>query len=102
MKFKKRPVVVDAFQMTREHRLDNSDWPDWLNQAWNKERGTVGSVFPTMPNTTADKVLSIMTKEGEMFVPIDNWIIRGVEGELYSIDPGIFEKTYEPVELGYK
>ena len=31
--FRKKPVVVEAFQMTRERRLDKSEWPDWLKRA---------------------------------------------------------------------
>jgi hypothetical protein len=27
-----------------------------------------------------------------------DWIIRGVQGELYPCKPDIFEATYEPVE----
>ena len=35
MKYRKKPVVIDAFQMTLERRWDNSEWPNWLNKAWN-------------------------------------------------------------------
>lgn len=34
-KFRKKPVVIEAFQMTQERRMDNSEWPEWLNAAWN-------------------------------------------------------------------
>ena len=27
-KFRKKPVVIEAFQMTKERRWDNSEWPD--------------------------------------------------------------------------
>lgn len=29
-RFRKRPVVIEAFQMTKERRQDRSQWPDWL------------------------------------------------------------------------
>jgi hypothetical protein len=33
-----------------------------------------------------------------MSVAVDDYIIRGVAGELYPCKPDIFEMTYEPVE----
>jgi hypothetical protein len=33
-----------------------------------------------------------------MFANPDDWIIQGVEGELYPCKPDIFDKTYEQVE----
>lgn len=44
LKYRKRPVVIEAFQMTRERRNNNVDWPEWLNHAWqmaSAERGTL-------------------------------------------------------------
>lgn len=29
----------------------------------------------------------------------EDWLIRGVKGELYPCKPDIFEATYEPVEV---
>jgi hypothetical protein len=55
-------------------------------------------MFPDIePDATADE-LTIKTLEGELHVSIGDWIIRGVNGELYPCKPDIFEKTYEPVE----
>jgi len=36
MKFRKKPVVVEAFQMTKETRASNADWPTWMHEAWQK------------------------------------------------------------------
>ena len=38
MKYRKKPIVIEAFQMTKERRQDNSEWPSWLNEAWNGPR----------------------------------------------------------------
>lgn len=92
-KFTKKPVRIEAFQMTRERRVDNVDWPEWLHAAWNEDPGAVGAVFPTIP-VNADGVLSIRTLEGEMTVAWDSWIIQGVQGELYACKPDIFSATY--------
>ena len=95
LKYQKKPVVIEAFQMTKERRTNNSDWPNWLNYAWQFDRETVGSVYPTEAGT-GDGSLSIGTLEGQMLVAWNDYIICGVEGELYPCKPGIFEKTYEP------
>ncbi|MCG8429605.1 MAG: hypothetical protein MJA29_00300, partial [Candidatus Omnitrophica bacterium] len=44
-KYQKKPVVIEAFQMTKERRWDNSEWPNWLNYAWNLEPSDPGAVF---------------------------------------------------------
>ena len=98
MKFRKKPVVIEAFQMTRERRTDNSDWPEWLHRAWNEEPGTPGWVGPLVEGTD-DGLLEILTLEGMMLVGWDDWIIKGVKGELYPCKPGIFEATYDAAQI---
>lgn len=97
-RFRKKPVVIEAFQMTRERRINNSEWPEWLHQAWNKGRGKVGALYPTEEGTE-DGTLSIGTLEGaDQLVSWNDFIIQGVNGEIYPCKPDIFEKTYEKVE----
>jgi len=93
--YRKKPVVIEAFQITRETRADNRDWPNWLNFAWNLERDSVGAVGVYC--TYGDDPLYINTLEGRMRVSYNDWIIRGVRGELYACKPDIFEATYEKV-----
>lgn len=97
MKFRKKPVVIEAFQMTKEHRLSNVDWPFWLHQAWQLERETEGSLYPTEAGT-GDGTLSIGTPEGNHLVSWNDWIIQGVQGEIYPCKPDIFDVTYEEVD----
>lgn len=40
----------------------------------------------------------IKTKEGTLRADTTDYIIRGVEGEIYPIDKKIFHKTYEIIE----
>jgi hypothetical protein len=95
LKFRKKPVVIEAFQMTEERRASNVDWPSWLHQAWQLERGAQGSLYPTEAGTGSG-TLSIGTLEGQHLVSWGDWIIQGVNGEIYPCKPDIFEKTYEP------
>lgn len=92
MKYRKKPVVIEAFQITEERRWDNSEWPNWLYQAWQKEHEEVGSFFPISTS------LWIHTLEGNHLVSLNDYVIKGVQGELYPCKPDIFKMTYEPVE----
>ena len=94
LRFIKKPVVIEAFQMTEERRASNTDWPEWMHQAWQLDREAPGSLYPTEAGT-GDGTLSIGTLEGQHLVSWGDWIIQGVKGELYPCKPDIFEATYE-------
>lgn len=96
-KFVKKPIEVEAFQLTDHALSSNEHWPDWLHEAWNKLSGSLGSMYPTRAFEKAG-TLSIMTLEGEMIVSLDDWIIKGIKGELYPCKPDIFEATYSSSE----
>ena len=96
MKFKKKPIIIEAFQMTKERRWDNQDWPEWLGQAWQIDGLQEGSLSID-PNDPERENLVIGTLEGVHYVSWGDWIIQGVQGELYPCKPDIFEATYEPV-----
>ena len=99
MKYRKKPVVIEAFQITKKRRVDNSEWPDWLNQAWNldyHEKNSLSCV--DWPDSDGTDKLQINTLEGYHDVGWDDYIIQGVKGELYPCKPDIFEMTYEKVE----
>lgn len=94
MRYRKKPVVIEAFQMTHERRASNAEWPEWLNIAWQR-----GVIFPAdWPNSDGSDQLCIVTLEGPYPLRWGDWIIRGVKGELYPCKPDIFAATYEAVE----
>ena len=90
-KYRKKPVVIEAFQMTKERRWDNSEWPVWLGIAWDRERGKPGCLFCA----NNGEQLYVNTLEGRHTVTFGDYIIQGVQGELYPCKPDIFEATYE-------
>lgn len=96
-KYRKKPVVIDAFQMTKERRMDNSAWPSWLHSAWNFPDNTPGALQRVSYANSLPDVLEIVTLEGKMLIDWDDWIIQGVTGELYPCKPHIFAATYEEV-----
>lgn len=96
MKFRKKPVVIEAFQMTKGRRWDNSEWPNWLNQAWNIDAGE-GALFIDADDPKRERLV-VGTKEGVHRISWDDWIIQGIQGELYPCKPDIFKATYEKIE----
>lgn len=81
MKFRKKPVIIEAV------KFDGSDESlDWLlPQLQSGEIGrTTNHVF-------------IKTLEGTMIADIGDYIIKGVQGEFYPCKPDIFSATYEEV-----
>ena len=90
MKFRKKPVVIDAIQASYAMHYAANDWqslPDWLRSSY--DHGNI--LF------AADHI-SIHTLEGDMRADPADWVIRGIKGELYPCKPDIFEATYEPAE----
>jgi len=97
MKFRKKPVVIDAVQLR---------WDTWSDvcQLLGSEmfrRGAAVGCFTHERKETEDGNkgigLKIKTLEGWMLACDGDWIIRGVAGEFYPCKPEIFEATYEAV-----
>lgn len=85
-KFRKKPIVIEAFQWK-----DNpAELPFWITKHENFITETDGD-----GNFTG---CIIETLEGDMRVNLDDWIIKGVEGEIYPCKPSVFAATYEPAE----
>lgn len=80
MKYRKKPVVIEAIQLTNENLLEVKEWCN-------------GELVPNAETSGYD--LYISTLEGIMHADINDYIIQGVEGEFYPCKPDIFEKTYE-------
>ncbi|WP_340028955.1 hypothetical protein MHB71_04890 [Paenibacillus sp. FSL H7-0940] len=93
-RYRKKPVVVDAFCMGIDPR------PDWFtDKVIANEILTyrVGGNDPTWPFEFSRTYCEIQTLEGVMRGDYGDYIIRGVAGEIYPCKPEIFEATYEEV-----
>lgn len=84
-KFRKVPVMVDAIQITDE--WFDGDHPNDLHPADRRITYVPGN-----------RVVVIETIEGNMTAGVGDWIITGVEGEVYPCKDSIFKKTYEPID----
>jgi hypothetical protein len=88
-KYRKRPVVIEATQLTEEN---GQEIARWCNGLWCMLKTTTGQPGKGFP------FLLIPTLEGDMEARPGDFIIEGINGEFYPCKPDIFEKTYEPVD----
>jgi hypothetical protein len=89
MKYKKKPVIIEAIQLLN----NNSSIEECLKFIYN--------VFITdddIETVKNDKHIRIQTLEGNMKASFGDYIIKGVNGEFYPCKPDIFEKTYESIK----
>lgn len=84
LKFRKKPVTIEAMQYDGVNTYDVIDWID--------QNSPTGQDAVHDPE---DGAVCIKTLEGVMSAQIGDWIIRGVQGEFYPCKPDIFEATYE-------
>jgi len=85
-KFTKRPITVDAVQLTR----------NFFDVALHFINGDVIAGFNNGEFPEDDCYINIKTLEGTMIALEGDWIIKGVKGEFYPCKPDIFEETYQP------
>lgn len=86
MKYRKKPVVVEAVQFvdTEESILKLSEL--------GLDPVQIDYDVPDSP------ILKIETLEGLMIATEGDYIIKGVQGEFYPCNPDIFAETYEEAE----
>ena len=85
-KYRKKSVVVEAWQF--DGSMSSAE-----NIAALDDRMSVLSSTEEPPEV----YIIINTLEGRMTANPNDWIIRGVAGELYPCKPDIFAATYDPV-----
>ena len=89
MKFRKRPVEIEAVRYTGDNA---DDVKAFIGHATVEQKALPG------PGRGMTEGIVIRTLEGDMKASVGDWIIRGVQGEFYPCKPDIFEATYEPVD----
>jgi hypothetical protein len=85
--FRKKPVFVEAIQFTMD-TIDNVSDIVALSEEADIDINYIG-----------EGLLYIETLEGVMRAEIGDWIIKGVNGEVYPCKPDIFNKTYEYINI---
>ena len=79
MKYRKKPVVIEAIQYRYAENSEECE-----------------KFCPSIKYTETGGML-IPTLEGDHLCRPDDYIIKGVQGEFYPCKPDIFAETYEPV-----
>lgn len=87
MKYRKKPVVIEAMQFNRENIKE-------------LEKFTNNKLKKVLIERRIDGIATckIETLEGTMTAKEGDYIIKGINGEFYPCKPDIFEKTYEECE----
>lgn len=81
MKFRKKPVVVEAIRWTGKNQTEIDKFCG-MKVVWSKSK----------------KTFLVLTREGTMLATMGDYIIKGVNGEFYPCKPDVFAKTYERME----
>ena len=92
MKFRKKPVVIDAVQLT----ADNFEQVEAFLGASKHTRHFINE-RDFLKKTNPVGIL-IKTLEGTMLASIGDYVIKGVQGEYYPCKYEIFSATYEKAE----
>jgi hypothetical protein len=79
-RYRKKPVEINAVQ--------------WLGNNLTEVIETVERNVHPIPHGR----LQIKTLEGTMTAEQGDFIIKGVQGEVYPCKPDIFRQTYEPID----
>jgi sulfatase maturation enzyme AslB (radical SAM superfamily) len=95
--YRRKPNIVEAFQITKETRQSNVDWPNWLHEAWNKSRYEDGAVYPFSATGEFGEGLCIRAEGVNVYCAIGDYIVRKENGDIYSCKPDVFEDYYEKI-----
>lgn len=108
MKYRKKPVIVDALQWNGDllqidemlNFLGGSTQKFDFDKEYEIEEPTFKMKlwYPDLDGFMDEVTLDIKTLEGLMHVSKGDYVIKGVNGEYYPCKPDIFEKTYEKVD----
>lgn len=91
MKFRKKPVTIEAFlvsELIESFKHNFKELPEIIRKAY--ENTTI--------NIITDNDFIIKTLEGNMKATKDDYLIVGIQGEMYPCKIDIFNKTYERIE----
>lgn len=84
MKFRKKPVVIDAIRFYPTHELTPGK--------------TINDVHHSGISDCGDPMYVVKTLEGHMQIRPGEWLITGTAGEKYPCKHEIFLTIYEPLD----
>lgn len=84
--YRKKPVTIQAYRLNGREAQ-----PIWYTKA------VLDGTIVLLPPSEHPKFCLVKTLEGDHTAMKDDWIIKGVHGELYPCKPDIFAETYDPI-----
>jgi len=93
MKYKSKPVEIEAIKFTEELALDcllnqrSGPFGLYITGSWNQTLKTLQEAY-----------INIETLEGVMRANVGDWIIKGLIGEFYPCKDEVFQKKYEAIK----
>jgi len=87
--YKKKPIIIQAEEMTEKNLKNNKNWPAWLKEAWKKPPEDIGAFY-----ICEDDSYEVVTKFGAVEVPIGVMMVRGRDGELYPCEKKLFLENH--------
>lgn len=95
MKYRKKPVIIEAARWFR-----NGDHPEVKKRNLPENAQHFNHICKKCGKYIDEHgdIATLEGKNGAQEVCPGDWIITGINGELYPCKPDIFEKTYEEVD----
>ncbi len=84
-KARKKPVEIEFIKYTGDNKQEIYDW-------------TNAKVCDVIDHLDGSTYFGVNTLEGFLIVKVGSYIVKGVEGEFYPVEPNIFNKTYEVID----
>ena len=97
MKYRKKPVVIEAVQLTWKNWCVVCEFLGDIISEKNPARNATGYSDACGEIGPEYIELTIPTLEGDHIAKHGDFIIRGVKGEFYPCKPDIFAATYEAI-----
>ena len=88
-KFRHKPTEVEAVpvrKILQAAKRGIAESPAWLQKAYDSGKIALAADY-----------LLITTLEGQVRAKVSDWLIRGVQGELYPCSRDVFEASYEEI-----
>lgn len=98
MKFRKKPVVIEAIQWTGKNLREVITFTDGPLDTRSMHAGMMWEKYEDLVEREGLMIYTLEDgpdRKAKHFASVGDWIIRGVKGELYPCKPDIFEATYE-------
>ncbi|HDA2809721.1 TPA: hypothetical protein O4695_001017 [Staphylococcus aureus] len=81
---RKKPVEIEFIKYTGDNQREIYEWTN--GRAYN------------IADYDDITYFGVVTLEGFLIAEVGSYIVKGVEGEFYPVDPNIFKKTYEVID----